>query len=157
MDHLAQGSPLCVAILVVRVSPTPHRSTWHWTEVYAHSEPSVCSLHAGQYSLVKRSPCEVTTFLQGANQLFGSLQFEFLSFVVFVWNRFMYQISPESSVIPSSRAKGISNKQILCLVSGVNKYPTVPKRSQKECPPMRCDKKQLSKMLSKCFKCSQVP
>ncbi len=31
-------------------------------------------------------------------------------------------------------------------------YPTVPKSSQKESPPVRCDKKQLSKMLSKCVK-----
>ncbi len=31
-------------------------------------------------------------------------------------------------------------------------YPTVPKRSQKEHPPVRCNKKQLSKILSKCVK-----
>ncbi len=37
-------------------------------------------------------------------------------------------------------------------------YPTVPKRSQKERPPVRCDKKQLSKILSKGVKsCSLVP
>ncbi len=37
-------------------------------------------------------------------------------------------------------------------------YPTVPKKILKERPPVKCDKKQLSKLLSKCVKnCSLVP
>ena len=38
------------------------------------------------------------------------------------------------------------SKRLVVVVGFSFQYPTVPKRSQQECPPVRCDTKQLSKM-----------